>query len=89
LKSARKLPAAYDGRQFIYDWERGWILTAQNEGKDGLPRLERFAPEVTLKRPVEMELGPDGALYVIEFGTNWENNKDAQIVRIEPIPPSL
>jgi len=84
LKSERKLPAAYDGRQFIYEWERGWILTAQSDEKGGLPRLERFAPEIKLKRPVEMELGPDGALYVIEFGTAWENNKDAQIVRIEP-----
>ena len=46
--------------------------------------MERFAPKVKLKRPIEMELGPDGALYVIEFGTGWENNKDAQIVRIEP-----
>ena len=85
LKSERKLPAAYDGRQFIYEWERGWILTAQSDEKGGLPRLERFAPEIKLKRPVEMELGPDGALYVIEFGTAWENNKDAQIVRIEPV----
>jgi cytochrome c len=85
LKSERKLPAAYDGRQFLYEWERGWILTAPAEDKGGPPRLERFAPEIKLKRPVEMELGPDGALYIIEFGTAWENNKDAQIVRIEPI----
>ncbi len=84
LKSERKLPAAYDGAQFIYEWERGWILTARADEK-GAPRLERFAPEVKLKRPVEMELGPDGALYAIEFGTSWENNKDAQIVRIEPM----
>jgi cytochrome c len=86
LKSERKLPASLDGRQFFYDWERGWVLTAIPDDKTGQARLERFAPEIKLKRPVEMELGPDGALYVIEFGTGWENNKDAQIVRIEPIP---
>jgi putative heme-binding domain-containing protein len=50
--------------------------------------LEPFAPDIKLKRPAEMELGPDGALYIIEFGTGWENNKDAQIVRIEHIPAS-
>lgn len=85
LQSSRKLPAAYDGRQFVYEWERGWILTASIAETGGLARLERFAPEIKLKHPVEMELGPDGALYVIEFGTAWENNKDAQIVRIEPL----
>jgi cytochrome c len=84
LKSDRKLPKTYDGVQFIYEWERGWILAARTD-ESGAPRLERFAPEVKLKRPVEMEIGPDGALYVIEFGTGWENNKDAQIIRIEPV----
>ncbi|MBI1841846.1 MAG: hypothetical protein HYR88_13490, partial [Verrucomicrobia bacterium] len=47
---------------------------------------ERFAPEIALKRPIEMELGEDGALYMIEFGTGWENNKDSQVIRIEAIP---
>jgi len=78
------LAAAYDGRQFLYEWERGSILTATTDEK-GSPRLERFAPEIKLKRPIEMELGPDGALHIIEFGTAWENNKDAQIVRFEPV----
>jgi hypothetical protein len=32
---------------------------------------------------MDMELGPDGCLYVIEFGTAWGSNKDTQIVRIE------
>jgi len=85
LKSDRKLPAKYDGAQFIYEWERGWILAARVD-ENGAPRLERFVPEVKLKRPMEMEIGPDGALYVIEFGTGWENNQDAQIIRIESAP---
>lgn len=85
LTSPRKLPAAYDGAQFLYEWERGWILAARSDTQ-GAPLLERFAPEINLKRPLEMELGPDGALYLIEFGTGWEDNADAQIVRIETAP---
>ena len=30
-----------------------------------------------------MELGPDGCLYIIEWGTAWGKNQDTQIVRIE------
>ena len=30
-----------------------------------------------------MEPGPDGCLYIIEFGTAWEHNKHSQIVRVE------
>lgn len=83
LHSDHKLPAHYDGMQFIYEWERGWILAVQ-VADDGTPQLELFAPEVKLTRPIDMKIGPDGALYVIEFGTGWEDNADAQIVRIEP-----
>jgi hypothetical protein len=32
---------------------------------------------------MDLELGPDGCLYLIEYGTAWGNNKDSQIVRIE------
>ena len=84
LKSSRKLPKAYDGCLFVYDWERHWILAVHPTAAGEPGRIERFAPEIKLKRPIEMELGPDGALYVIEFGTAWENNKDSQVIRIEP-----
>ncbi len=83
LKSARKLPAYYDNTLFIYDWERHWIIAVKLDARGEMVRMERFAPDIPLKRPIEMELGPDGALYLIEFGTGWENNKDAQVVRIE------
>jgi cytochrome c len=45
--------------------------------------MERFCPKMTFKRPMDMELGADGCLYLIEYGTAWGNNKDSQIVRLE------
>ncbi len=87
LGSPRKLPAAYDGCFFFYDWERNWIVAARLDEAGKAVKMERFAPEIALKRPVELELGPDGALYAIEFGTAWENNADAQVIRIETATP--
>ncbi|KAB2660201.1 MAG: PQQ-dependent sugar dehydrogenase [Verrucomicrobia bacterium] len=86
LRSSRKLPRALDNTQFLYDWERHWIVAVKLDASGEPTGMERFAPEIRLKRPMEMELGPDGALYAIEFGTGWENNKDAQLVRIEAAP---
>ena len=90
LKSPHKLPKEFDRTLFIYEWSRNWIIAVHldeqsNIARDanGKPRMERFAPNMTFKRPMDMELGPDGCLYVIEFGTGWGNNKDTQIVRIE------
>ena len=48
--------------------------------------MERFCPKMTFKRPMDMELGPDGCLYLIEWGTAWGKNQDTQIVRIEYHP---
>jgi cytochrome c len=90
LKSPHKLPKEFDRTFFIYEWSRNWIIavhldTESNIAKDesGKLRMERFCPHMTFKRPMDMELGADGCLYLIEYGTAWGNNKDTQILRIE------
>jgi|GEM_PF-463435 len=89
--SQRKLPAEFDRCLFIYDWMRGQILAAKLGEKEELVSLKRILPKTSFKRPMDMELGADGALYLIEWGSAYGgNNKDAQIVRIEAtLAPSL
>lgn len=78
--STIKLPEALDGRLFIYEWMRNWIQTVKL-GTPG-PELERFLPDWSIRRPIDMKLGPDGALYLIEYGDQWWENQDSRIVRI-------
>jgi cytochrome c len=93
LKSPHKLPQEFDRTVFIYEWSRNWIIAVHLDenyniakGPDGKQRMERFCPKMTFKRPMDLELGADGCLYLIEYGTAWSNNKDTQIVRIEYHP---
>lgn len=90
LDSPRRLPVEYDHTLFIYEWSRNWIIAVHLDeqeniavGPDGKLRMERFCPEMTFKRPMDIELGADGCLYVLENGTAWLGNKDTQIVRLE------
>jgi len=90
LKSPHKLPAEFDHTLFIYEWSRNWIIAVHLDANDniaknadGSPKMERFCPKMTFKRPMDMELGADGCLYLIEWGTAWGNNLDTHIVRIE------
>ena len=90
VKTPAKLPKEFDRTLFIYEWSRNWIIAVKLDenhhiakNADGTPAMERFCPSMTFKRPMDLELGPDGCLYLIEFGTAWGNNKDTQIVRIE------
>ncbi|MCD8533272.1 MAG: PQQ-dependent sugar dehydrogenase [Verrucomicrobia bacterium] len=81
--SSKKLPESLDHTLFIYEWSRNWIITVKLNQDQAIESMERFCPDMTFKRPMDMELGPDGCLYLIEFGTNWGNNTDSQIIRIE------
>jgi cytochrome c len=83
LKSPHKLPKELDHTLFIYEWSRNWIIAVKLDEKDQLLKMQRFMPSSTFKRPMDLELGADGCLYLIEFGTNWGDNKDSKIVRIE------
>jgi cytochrome c len=88
--SPNKLPKEFDHTLFIYEWSRDWIIavkldTDNNIAKtaDGKWQMKRFMPSTKFKRPMDMELGADGCLYLIEFGKDWGNNKDTKIIRIE------
>ncbi|MBK8058852.1 MAG: hypothetical protein IPK33_13715 [Gemmatimonadetes bacterium] len=47
--------------------------------------MERFLPSAKFANPVDMEFGPNGDLYVMEYGTTWSGpgNDDARLIRIE------
>ncbi|HUS35986.1 MAG TPA: PQQ-dependent sugar dehydrogenase [Verrucomicrobiae bacterium] len=81
--SARKFPREYDGSLFIFEWERNWIGEVRLDSEGRLQKLRLFAPEIKVKRPISMAFGPDGALYVIQWGSAWYNNKDSELIRIE------
>ena len=84
LLSDRKLPAYFDNTLFIYEWARDWIMEVKLDENGDVLKINRFAADVKLTRPMDMELGPDGCLYVIEWGTGFGGgNPDARIVRIE------
>jgi cytochrome c len=72
---------------FVYEWSRNWIIAVKLDGNESIGNarkdLHRFLPGMSFKRPMDMELGPDGCLYLIQWGTQWGDNNDTQILRIE------
>jgi cytochrome c len=86
LNSRHKLPREFDNTLFIYEWARSTLFAVKLDSAGEMVSMRRFLPQFSFKRPIEMELGPDGCLYLIEFGTNWEGNKDSQVVRLEYDP---
>ena len=78
--SESKLPDVYDGKVIIYDWMRGWMKAVTLKEDGSFSKIEPFATEVELNNLIDMELGPDGQLYLLEYGTGWfSKNYDAAL----------
>lgn len=82
---AATFPAYYEDKLFIYDFMRDWVF-AVNMNEDGdLDLIEPFlSDKLILSSPMDMEFGPDGAMYMLEYGTRWfAKNNDARLIKIE------
>ncbi|RBL92948.1 ThuA domain-containing protein [Chitinophaga flava] len=79
-----RFPDYYNGKLFIYDWIRGWIMAVTMDKNGNFSKMERFMPGTKLNAPIDMEMGPDGRLYVLEYGNGWfSKNVDAGLARID------
>ncbi|WP_116951202.1 ThuA domain-containing protein [Jiangella endophytica] len=101
LDSDTKFPASYDGKWFIAEWDRRWIKTVSVLSEDHVGErypsasagdvysVDPWGIDQTWIRPMDMDFGPDGSLYVIEWGSNFggalrgEPNDDSGIYRID------
>ena len=82
--AARAFPQYYDGKLFIYEFMRHWIMAVTMDKNGDLASIERFMPSANFAAPIEMEFAPNGDLYILEYGTIWfQGNDDARLVRIE------
>lgn len=84
LYSNAGTPAYYDGKLFIYDFIRGWIKVITMLPDGSFDKMEPFMEHTRLNSTIDMEMGPDGKLYVLEYGSGWfSRNSDAALSRID------
>lgn len=79
-----RMPDYFNKKVIFYDWIRGFIklLTLQPNGD--LDKMEPFMAGTKFNNPIDMETGPDGKIYVLEYGSGWfAKNKDAGIARLD------
>ncbi len=76
-------PPYYDGKWFITDWVRGWIMAVSFDENGDFASVEPFLPSQKLDSPIDLKMGPDGTLYVLEYGNGWfQKNPEAKLARI-------
>ena len=79
-----KYPNYFDGKVLFYEWIRNKIFFLTLDDNGDLDKVEPFMPDVEFNNPMDIEYGPDGKMYMIEYGTGWfTQNVDARLVRID------
>ncbi|MEB2784403.1 ThuA domain-containing protein [Algoriphagus persicinus] len=79
-----KFPDYYDGKIFIYDWIRGWVKAVTIKENGDFDKMEAFMPSTKFNGLIDMEMGPDGRIYVLEYGNGWfSKNSDSGLSRID------
>ena len=79
-----RLPPYFDQTLFVWEWSRGYIKEIKIDD-DGSPlKINPFLPTFQLLRPIDLKIGPDGVIYLIEWGSNFGGgNADAKIERLD------
>jgi glucose/arabinose dehydrogenase/PKD repeat protein len=71
LSSAVKFPQSLDGRFFAGEYGRRWIKAIEVTSGGGVGDIGAFPWTGT--QVMDMAFGPDGALYVLDYGTGQNN----------------
>ncbi|MGW0916560.1 PQQ-dependent sugar dehydrogenase [Streptomyces sp. NPDC002784] len=77
-------PAYFDGKPLFYEWTRDQMKAITLNKRNEVQKIEDAIPSITTDGPIDAEFGPDGALYVLEYGTGYfAELPEAQLSRID------
>jgi cytochrome c len=93
VRSPLRWPQVFDGHPLFYEWTRDYVKVFELNRPNG-GRLEDIHhlfggptsanPNVVQDNPMDMEFGPEGALYTLEYGDGFfSENPEAQLARID------
>ncbi|MGW0311105.1 ThuA domain-containing protein [Streptomyces flavidovirens] len=82
LDSPVKFPEAYDGDFFAGEFGRRWIKRIEHDANGAVQSINPVPWTGT--QVMDSAFGPDGALYVLDYGTAWfGGNEHSGLYRIE------
>ncbi|MBC9820630.1 PQQ-dependent sugar dehydrogenase [Terrabacter sp. MAHUQ-38] len=94
--STTKFPAYWDSKAFFAEFSQDYLAVFDVQWPDGpVDHITNFLPNADLETngqpitdsPIDIEFGPDGSLYVLDYGDGFfRANPDAGLYRIDYSP---
>ncbi|HEX5917494.1 MAG TPA: ThuA domain-containing protein, partial [Nocardioides sp.] len=87
LESDVKFPEYFDNHFFAGEWTRGWIRDVVMDAEGDVAGIDPFFDSMTLYAAMDMEFGPDGSLYVLDYGNGgyFTGNENSAVYKINAI----
>ena len=89
-RSETKWPRVFDGHPLFYEWTRDYVKVFELNRPNGnrLTDIHNLFPGgptgIIQDNPMDMEFGPDGALYTLEYGDGFFlETPEAQLARVD------
>ena len=82
--AARPFPAYYEGKWIAADLSRGWVMAITMDEESNYVSMERFIPDYRPAEIIDIKFGPEGDLYILEYGSRWfQDSEDDKLLRVE------
>jgi cytochrome c len=82
--SATKFPQYFDKTPFFGEWSRNTMHEFRLDSSGNLLKINRFLANLTFRSPMDAKFGPDGSLYLLEWGSGFgRDNPDSALFRID------
>jgi glucose/arabinose dehydrogenase len=83
-RSPFRWPKQLDGGPLFFDWTRDYVKQFRLARDASVESISPILSSFRFDNPMDMEFGPDGALYVLEYGDGYfSENPGAQLSRID------
>ena len=76
------LPAEFDSSLIVYDWTSTWMRVIKLDKNGDIVANQPWLSKFRFVHPGDMEMGPEGEIYLLEYGSAWYDGNDGALKRI-------
>ena len=80
--SESKLPKSLDNCLVTYDWNNGHMQLSKLDSSGNLLWKKEWLHDKKFIHPSDVEFGPDGSMYVLEYCSVWYDGNDGKLKRV-------